>query len=357
MKVKATYPHLDILFDDSHELEISSNSKIVIFSDLHMGDGGNTDDYALKAEIFHQILSHYQKQEFFLILNGDVEELQRFKLSAITHRWKDTYKLFDKFAKHGRFFKTVGNHDMALRLDTSPSSDYILYETLKLNYFNDELFVFHGHQASKKYQKNHDLIGFTLKYVANPLGIKNYSVSHSSKKQYAIEKKAYEYSRLRKIASIIGHTHRPLFESPMSRIERLTYEIENLCRVYVESSGKSRVKIVEEIEAKKSKLTKYTETELKSERKKDVSIYSQEEGLQVPCLFNSGCVIGKRGITAIEILNGKISLVHWFDEKMEKKYVHLNGQKPKQIGKSNLFKMLLNSESLSYIFSRIALLS
>ncbi len=142
----------------------------------------------------------------------------------------------------------------------------------------------------------------------------------------------------------------------MSRIERLKYEIENLCRVYVESSEKIRQKISEEIETKKSKLTKYTAKELLDERKKDAAIYN-EAALQVPCLFNSGCVIGKRGITAIEILEGKISLVHWFDDKMERKYIHLNGSKPKQIGKEKLYKMRLNSESLSYIFGRISLLS
>ncbi|MEM8900512.1 MAG: metallophosphoesterase [Bacteroidota bacterium] len=356
MEKKITYNHLDALFKHSYEMKVAADSKIVIFSDLHMGDGSSTDDYAPNANTFHQILSHYYKKNFSLILNGDVEELQRFKLSAITHKWRETYKLFDKFASASRFFKTVGNHDMALRLDTSPSSDYILYETLKLKFKKNHFFVFHGHQASKKYQKSNDLIGFTLKYVANPLRIKNYSVSHSSKKQYAIEKKAYEYSRLRKIASIIGHTHRPLFESPMSRIERLKYEIENLCRVYVESGEKIRQKISEEIETKKNKLTKYTAKELLDERKKDTAIYN-EAALQVPCLFNSGCVIGKRGITAIEILEGKISLVHWFDDKMERKYIHLNGNKPKQMGKEKLYKMRLNSESLSYIFGRISLLS
>lgn len=33
----------------------------------------------------------------------------------------------------------------------------------------------------------------------------------------------------------------------------------------------------------------------------------------IPGLFNSGCAIGQRGITSIEIEEGRLSVVHWFD--------------------------------------------
>lgn len=39
----------------------------------------------------------------------------------------------------------------------------------------------------------------------------------------------------------------------------------------------------------------------------------------IPCLFNSGCVIGKRGVTAPEIEEVNIRLVHWFDSRISKK--------------------------------------
>ena len=43
--------------------------------------------------------------------------------------------------------------------------------------------------------------------------------------------------------------------------------------------------------------------------------YVYDSIFHIPCVFNSGCVIGKRGMTCIEIENGNISLVHWFDKK------------------------------------------
>jgi hypothetical protein len=41
----------------------------------------------------------------------------------------------------------------------------------------------------------------------------------------------YGFSSRRKIVSIIGHIHRPLFES-LSKIDTLKYRIEQLCRHY-----------------------------------------------------------------------------------------------------------------------------
>ncbi|WP_421764202.1 metallophosphoesterase [Ekhidna sp.] len=175
LSTKVLYRKLDKLYEQSPTLDIHSKKKWVIFSDLHMGDGGSTDDFKQNANLFTSALkSYYLKGDHALILNGDVEELQRFQLKKIVNSWKEVYRLFDQFNFKYSLFKTVGNHDLELQLMRNLPFNYKLYDSLRLRFGNDNLFVFHGHQASKKYQEHNELIGFTLKYFANPLGIKSY---------------------------------------------------------------------------------------------------------------------------------------------------------------------------------------
>lgn len=354
MKEKATFPYLDKLYERAYEMGLEANDKYVIFSDLHMGDGGATDDFSSNADMFLQVLKqYYLPQGYQLILNGDVEELQRFHPQKIRYKWRRVYDVFDEFHEKRQFYKTVGNHDMNLLLQAAEDRPYTLYEAIRLRHGEDSLFIFHGHQASKHYIKNNELIGFTLKYVANPLRIKNYSVSHSSKKQYLIEKRIYNYSRRRGLASIIGHTHRPLFETPLTRTERIKYEIEQLCRAYMIGKPEHKVEIEAEIDAHKKELKK-----IRKRRTEELSssVYNQEDVFHVPCLFNSGCVIGKRGITAIEISEGRIRLVHWYGDSLDPQYLHVHAGKPESLGESGYYRSCLNEEPLDYIFTRIRLL-
>jgi hypothetical protein len=196
------------------------------------------------------------------------------------------------------------------------------------------------------------LIGLTLKYFANPLGIKNYSVSHSSRKQYNIEKRVYHYSSYRKIVSIIGHTHRPLFES-LHKVERLRYKIEQLCREFATGLTKDPQEVLDAISANKSDLRKYYKQALKT----NFQNYVYNTIFHIPCLFNSGCVIGKRGMTCIEVEGSMIRLVHWFDGSLNQKYLSQSGYNPEQLAGTDIYRMVINEETLDYIFTRIKLLS
>ena len=72
---------------------------------------------------------------------------------------------------------------------------------------------------------------------------------------------------------------------------------------------------------------------------------------------NSGTVIGKRGMTCLEIEDGKISLVHWFDRKISKKYLRSNENQPEQQAGTDYYRMVINTDDLKYIFARVKLLS
>jgi len=260
-----------------------------------MGDGSTKDDFKPNSELFQSTLrDYYLKHNYSLMLNGDVEELQRFSLDVILNNWNPVYKLFDAFANKNRLAKTYGNHDLQLKVQ-KPPYDYKMSEACKLSYEGDHIFIYHGHQASKKYQLQNDLVGFTLKYFANPLRIKDYSVSHSSKKQYKIEKRAYEHAIKRNQISIIGHTHRPLFES-LHKVDRLRFKIDQLCRDYLISRPSNQGSIAHSIKFYQAELEKSHQID----NLKNANSLIYHHNLAVPCLFNSGTVIGKRGITCLE---------------------------------------------------------
>lgn len=347
------YQSLDKLFEQSPVFKLEKKDKWVIFSDLHMGDGGSTDDFKQNANLFIGALEHYYlKKQFGLILNGDVEELQRFSLSKILNYWASVYHIFTKFHQKTRLIKTIGNHDLELgRLKEKPFS-YQLLDAFKFQYKDQFLFFFHGHQASKKFQRHNKKIGFILRYFANPLGIRNYSVSHSSTKQYKIEKRAYHYSVHRKVVSIIGHTHRPLFES-LHKVDRLKFKIEQLCREFALGAKENTENIEEAIKTYKDDLKKYYE----ENEDTNYRSYLYNTIFHIPCLFNSGCVIGKRGITCLEIEDGQIRLVHWFDKKTSKKYLQQTGYDPERLEGSDFYRMVISQESLDYVFTRIKFLS
>jgi UDP-2,3-diacylglucosamine pyrophosphatase LpxH len=344
--------NLDSLFEKSPVKQLTPVDRIVIFSDLHMGDGSKLDDFLHNADLFMYVLEkQYLNQDFTLILNGDIEELQRFSYEQISRKWQKVYSLFDAFSRNKKLFKLIGNHDYSLILKTSKASPYSHLHSLVLAYKQHYLFLFHGHQASLYYTKHNTLIEFALRYIANPLGIQNYSVAYNSRKQFKIEKRVYNYSSSRKIASIIGHTHRPLFES-LSKRDFLEYQIEKMVRSF--SNEPSLVNVETE-----KKLKEYKDELIRINRDKRDSLlgYSlYNEDILVPCLFNSGCVIGRRGITCIEISNEEIALVHYFDERVKSGNGTNESQKQK-LGDSNYYKVIINKEHLDYIFTRIKFLA
>ena len=343
---------LNDVFEKSEIIPLNEHKRIIVFSDLHMGNGSSTDDFQKNSELFYRVLhDYYLKKDYTLILNGDIEELQRFTLQKIEIRWADLYELFDEFDAKGCLFKTVGNHDYELYSIRNRKHPYRLYPAIKLKWNDNYILVLHGHQASNYFEQLHTLIGHLLRYVANPLKIKNRSVAHNSRKKFKTEREVYAFGCSRKIITMIGHTHRPLFES-LSKIDELKYRIENLVRKYPGSDTSIRKEIEEQVEKYKTVLAhlyeKHEETSLLS------SLYNQ---LVIPSLFNSGCVIGKRSITGLEIDDGKIALVQWFNGiRNERKVEPREKAGVIRLADTDVCKVELKKETLEYVFARIMLL-
>jgi predicted phosphodiesterase len=344
---------------------LSDRDRIVIFSDLHMGNGSKTDDFVHNAEMFMEVLRrYYVPARFHLILNGDVEDLQRYPMRSIVRRWPGVYHALADVAAAGGLTRIVGNHDLDL-MEGGPAVSGLavhgwqdwpetftapLEEGLRLHHSSGELFVFHGHQTSRRYEEHNNKIRLVLRYLANPLRIGNYTVAASSTRQFKTERRAYEFASSRKILGIIGHTHRPLFES-MSKNDAIQFEIERLCRKYPKS--KKQQKIEKRISVLKEELRILMAEE--TGNRESTSLY--QEHLLVPSLFNSGCVLGKRGMTNLEIEKGKIRLVYWFDRSIKQKRMQYRIGTSEPLEETPFSRLVINEESLEYIFSRIRLLA
>jgi UDP-2,3-diacylglucosamine pyrophosphatase LpxH len=338
-------------FQENSILDISNGGKILIISDLHMGSGSR-DDLYYNGEMLTCILEeYYLKNGWFLVLNGDIEELQRYSLDLIREKWAGLYRVFNLFARENRLYRVIGNHDEELNFLRNSAYPYPIHTVIKIETGVIPAYVYHGHQLSSVYANFNWLIGLLIRFFLKPFGIKNITDSRSPFKRFQIEKKAYAFSLKNNCLSIIGHTHRALFES-LGRFDYIKFEIERLCRDYPASVGEDRLRIENEVTALRKELGK-----LKRKERRDVlrqSLYGDE--LPVPCLFNSGCAIGKKGLTAIEMTNEDIALVYWFTEGKSRKFITRGGYDILNIPGRPYHRAVLNYNKLDYVFARIKLL-
>jgi predicted phosphodiesterase len=343
---------LQKLLDEAPKVPLGPSDRLVIVSDLHLGDGGPRDDFRQNAALVQEVLrSHYLDAGYSLVLNGDIEELQRFRYESIRAGWQNLLWLFGEFRRRTALYRIIGNHDETLPA-LADRKDGPLLRAVRFTYEGDTIFLFHGHQATIFFERFNGVSGFFLRHVANRLHIRNFPVMYESRKKYLTEHRVYAFSTSRKVVSIIGHTHRPLFES-LSKIDTLRFRIEQLCRDHSSASPGARAIIEAAISACRGELERLWEKDRENGMRS--SLYNEQ--LSIPCLFNSGCAIGKRGFTAIEISGGQIALVHWFDRERGERHMSEDGRIAERLGSTSYYRAVLKQDRLQYVFTRIRLLT
>lgn len=354
MKKNPIEQNLSNLIQKSPEIIHKEHNKIVIFSDFHMGNGKSRDDFVKNSDMVYSALKdYYLPRNFSLVLNGDIEELQKFTLHQIRKAWDKIYSLFDQFNEKEKLFKIAGNHDSRLLQDLNMQARYHTLKSLKILHNNFPLFVYHGHQATALFENYNHIVAILLHFIVKPLGIKNDSVAHNNRKKYTVERRAYDFSRRQQIISILGHTHRPLFESN-TRGDNLKFRLEYYLRQYKNAPDAEKNKLTKKIKKTKIELDEW----LKSKEKKGSlnRLYSSE--LMIPCLFNSGCAVGKRGITCLEICDGNIALIHWFDPNVSRRHIKKTGHKKMlQLKDKPYYRKVIRKDDLDYIINCIKFLT
>jgi UDP-2,3-diacylglucosamine pyrophosphatase LpxH len=316
---KYCFRRLDTLWqrEDIPVLELKGN-KYVLFSDLHLGDGGKADDFCENEETLMIALAYYLERGFKLILVGDIEELWQFGLEEVRSRYFPTiYKAFKTFGDLDRL-RLYGNHDGDWNKPfvdpsrVSPVQLGIALEALKMKDAdgNVRILICHGHQGDIESDREAwtSRIAVRLYRLVEPLLRKFGKTNPPAIRSQIItshEKTFYQWAKSNKVLIICGHTHRAIFAS-MSFLERCQEDLAK-AKETIRRTGQTE----EQINRLRNNI-RDLKRKIRREKKKGRKIESVEPGKHPrPNYFNTGCGIYEDGITGIELADDRIRLVKW----------------------------------------------
>jgi predicted phosphodiesterase len=261
-----------------------TKDKFIIFSDQHKGNKSWADDFNMSELNYLSALQYYQLQQFHFINLGDSEELWKFTATELLPL--NEKALAAEAAFHpNRYTKTFGNHDIIwkdkfavgfyLKKYFAPAP--IVYEgvILKVQGLKIPLNIFltHGHQGDLM-SDNNALSTWLVAHIWMPIQRFLRININSASKDFSLRnlhnKMMYDWSsKRRNLLLITGHTHSPVFASGR----------------YFNHPNNNMVT-------------------------------DEEKTLLSPGYFNTGCCCFDDGdITGIEIADGYIRLVKWYDEE------------------------------------------
>jgi len=227
------------IFHSSIKIPINDETKIVMMSDCHRGDGSWADAFSKNQNICFAALNRYYNDNFTYIELGDGDELWDNKhMDSIVDNHKDIFRLLSKFYDAGRFFSLYGNHDMRKKNEIFVKNNFSSYfhsrlkkqiplftdikfhEGIVLEHevTKDKMFLVHGHQMDFKNYRIWKLSSALFRYLWKPLALFGIKDPTSTAKNY-IEKEKVDRRLIRWIKNndqvlVAGHTHRPMFPMP-----------------------------------------------------------------------------------------------------------------------------------------------
>lgn len=222
-------------FKNAPVLPMDGNSRYVLFSDCHRGNGTQGDNFLKNQHLYLAALKHYYHLGYTYIELGDGDELwENRNMERIKEIHSDSFCLLAKFYRQKRLYMLYGNHDMVKKYPSfakKKCSDYHCISDLckkplfpGIQFYSgvilrdectgEELYLTHGHQASLMNSTLWRLNCFLVRYIWKPLeqiGIldptsaaKNYTTKQRSETR--LNNWAKEHDR----TLITGHTHRPM---------------------------------------------------------------------------------------------------------------------------------------------------
>ena len=230
---------LNRILSSADSIPFNAQSKIIIMSDCHRGQGNTGDNFLPNQLLFFGALEYYYDNGFTYIELGDGDELwENRKIKPIIEAHSDAYWMMSQFYKSHRFYMLYGNHDVVKRRKLTTSRYYSHYfcekDTCVLPLFpgiqvheglvlkntdiNKNILLVHGHQGSFLNDTAWPLARFLVRYVWKPLEMVGFQQpsgagrSHSNKEK--IEKDLAAYAENKQQMVIAGHTHRPVYPSP-----------------------------------------------------------------------------------------------------------------------------------------------
>jgi UDP-2,3-diacylglucosamine pyrophosphatase LpxH len=248
-----------------------NDSKYIFFSDIHRGDDSISDEFTRNQSVFLHALNYYYKKGFTYVEAGDGDELWEYKnFDVIRLAHTDVFTAMKKFYDEERLIMLYGNHNVFLKSKRYVKENYDQYydeynqkkvdlfpglqpqEALLLEHkvTKQKIFVVHGHQGDFMNDQLWVLSMLLLRYL-------------------------WRYFH------IVG------FGNPTSPARNLF---------------------------KRHKVEKEYDKWLRQHRMMLICGHTHRQKFpkkgELP-YFNTGCCIRTRGISGIEIINGRILMVDW----------------------------------------------
>jgi UDP-2,3-diacylglucosamine pyrophosphatase LpxH len=163
-----------------------NTSRYIFFSDCHRGDDSMSDEFARNQHVFLHALDYYYNYGYTYVEVGDGDELWEyadFKHIRLAH--SDVFLGLKKFANKKRMIILYGNHNIYLKSKRYVKKNYYEYYdeynqqnqslfngikvheaiVLKHKETGQELFVVHGHQGDLMNDQLWMVSRFMLRYI------------------------------------------------------------------------------------------------------------------------------------------------------------------------------------------------
>lgn len=230
---------LSSILQTSPIIHFDKDSRFIILSDCHRGQGNASDNFMQNQNLFFGALEYYYDKGFTYIELGDGDELwENRQLKSIIYTHSDAFWLMSKFYQDNRFYMLSGNHDIVKRRPSFSKNNYSnyycdnskcyvplfpnlqVYEGLILENINrnESIFLVHGHQGDLLNDTLWPLARFLVRYFWRTLELVGFlnpfeSVAPNSKKE-KVDKRMSTFAEKEQMILIAGHTHRPIFSTP-----------------------------------------------------------------------------------------------------------------------------------------------
>lgn len=211
------YKHrLNAAFKNAPILSVYPDSRFVLISDCHRGNGNSGDNFLKNQHLYFAALSYYYNNNYTYIELGDGDELwENRSIEQIKDVHSNIFWLLSSFHEQQRLYMIYGNHDMVKKNGSLPLN-FPFYEgiILKNSRLDKSLYLTHGHQADLFNSVFWRTSRFLVRYLWRPLeqfgvldptsAARNYSVKEKT------EKRLEAWAKQTKSTLITGHTHRPI---------------------------------------------------------------------------------------------------------------------------------------------------
>ncbi len=208
---------LNKAFQNAPRLALCDDSRYILMSDCHRGNGTSNDNFLKNRNLYQAALEYYYRKGYTYIELGDGDELwENRRMTQIIDIHSQTFQLLFQFYQQGRLYFLHGNHDME-NADPVPMG-FPAIEHYSGLILEDEkgcrdLYLTHGHQADTLNSTFWKLARFLVRYVWKPFEhfglLDPTSAAKNNLRKTNTEKRLSRWAGQNSHILISGHTHRP----------------------------------------------------------------------------------------------------------------------------------------------------